>query len=206
MSAGGPALVVATRNPAKLAEFSRLLRAHPWRLLSLDDAGFSAELDEPGPGYAENAALKAESVCRATGLPALADDSGIEVLGLRGWPGPHSSRWLGPDAGDAERVRGLLDEVRKRRLDDSRVRYVAVVALARPGAQPTLARGSCTGRLVEPAGTGGFGYDPAFLSDDLGITFGEATSDAKDRVSHRGRALLRLAESGLLDPPESDRG
>ncbi|HEX3606065.1 MAG TPA: non-canonical purine NTP pyrophosphatase [Candidatus Dormibacteraeota bacterium] len=194
-----PALVVATRNRGKLGEFRRLLRDHPWRLLSLDDAGFEGDVDEPGPGYAENARIKAVEVCRATGLCALGDDSGIEVEALRGWPGPHSSRWLGEDADDASRLRGLLDEVERRCPDDRRVRYVAVLALARPGAEEVVARGVCEGVLVEPRGEAGFGYDPSFLSTDLGRTFGEVSAEEKDRVSHRARAVARLAEAGVLE-------
>jgi XTP/dITP diphosphohydrolase len=191
-------LVVATRNPGKLTEFGRLLRDHPWRLLSLDDAGFVGDVDEPGPGYEDNARAKAAEVCRATGLCALGDDSGIEVEALRGWPGPHSSRWLGDGRSDSDRLRGLLEEVERRCPDDRRVRYVAVLALARPGAGEIVARGICDGVLVEPRGGGGFGYDPAFLSSDLGRTFGEVGAEEKDTVSHRARAVARLAESGVL--------
>lgn len=194
-----PPLVVATRNPGKLAEFRRLLRAHPWRLLSLDDAGMEGDVEEPGPGYEDNARIKAVEARRATGLCALGDDSGIEVEALRGWPGPRSSRWLGPGAGDHDRLHGLLDEVARRSPDDRRVRYVAVLALARPGAEVVAAHGVCEGTLVEPRGTGGFGYDPAFLSVDLGRTFGEVTAEEKDTVSHRARAVARLAEAGVLD-------
>lgn len=195
---GAAPLVVATGNPGKMAEFRRLLRAIPWRLIDLDQAGIGGELPEPGEGYAENAAAKATAACLRSGLPAIADDSGIEVLALRGWPGPESARWLGPDAGDADRLRALVDEVERRTPDDRRVRYVAVVALARPGAEPVLARGHCDGVLVAPRGEAGFGYDPGFFSGDLGVTFGEATAEQKDRVSHRARALARLAESELL--------
>ena len=190
--------MVATRNRGKLTEFRRLLRDHPWSVISLDDAGFAGDVDEPGPGYEENALAKALEVCRVTGLPALGDDSGIEVEALRGWPGPHSSRWLGDAASDADRLRGLLDEVDRRSPEDRRVRYVAVLALARPGADAVVARGTCDGVLVEPRGDGGFGYDPSFLSTDLGRTFGEVGAEEKDTVSHRARAVARLAESGVL--------
>lgn len=192
-------LVLATRNPGKVAEMRRLLAGRPWRVVDLDGAGVPAdtELPEPGPGYRENAAAKAAAAAAMSGLWALADDSGIEVAALRGWPGPHSARWR--PGTDADRLRGLLDEVERRTPDDRRARYVAVVALARPGAEPIVAHGACDGVLVEPRGARGFGYDPAFLSTDLGITFGEADDEAKDGVSHRARALARLAEAGLLD-------
>jgi len=194
-------VAVASRNPGKLAEVRRLLDGHPWELVDLDGAGFAGELEEPGATYEENSAAKAEAVCAATGMPALADDSGIEVPALGGWPGPASARWMGALASDVERLHGLLAEVERRCPGDRRARYVCVVTLARPGRGRASARGETAGVLVDPRGSGGFGYDPAFLSDDLGITFGEATAGAKDGVSHRARALAALlvhlrAESG----------
>jgi XTP/dITP diphosphohydrolase len=194
-----PRLVVATRNPGKLAEFHRLLAPYSLRTLSLDEVGYSQDLPEPGTTYSENALAKAVAVSTATGMPALADDSGIEVEALRGWPGPQSARWMGEGVSGPRLLRGLIDEVARRSREDQRVRYVCVVALARPEGEPVIARGETLGTLVEPRGEHGFGYDPGFLSLDLGVTFGEAADDEKDRVSHRGRAMVRLAESGVLE-------
>ena len=196
----GAVLVLATRNQGKLRELRSLLRMWPLELRSLDEVGFDAPLDEPGPGYTESALAKALAVCSGTGLPALADDSGIEVDALHGWPGPMSARWMGEAASDEDRLRGLLDEVGRRSPDDRRARYVCVAALAKPGAEPVTAHGECFGTLVAPRGTNGFGYDPAFLSVDLRITFAEASEEEKERVSHRARAIARLGESGALDP------
>jgi XTP/dITP diphosphohydrolase len=194
-----PVLVLATRNPGKVAELRDMLAGLPWDVQSLDDVGFHETLEEPGPGYMESALAKATVVCGVTGLTALADDSGIEVDALGGWPGPRSARWMGEDASDADRLAGLIAEVARRTPSDRRVRYVCVAALARPAAEPVTAHGECLGTLIaEPRGHNGFGYDPAFLSNDLGITFGEATEDAKARVSHRARAIARLTESGVL--------
>ena len=179
-------VAVASRNPGKLAELRRLLDGHPWELVDLDSAGYDGELEEPGATYEENATAKAEAVCAATGMAALADDSGIEVLALGGWPGPASARWMGEVATDLDRLHGLLDEVERRCPGDRRARYVCVAVLARLGAERVSARGETTGVLVAPRGSGGFGYDPAFLSDDLGITFGAAASEAKDRVKSPG--------------------
>ena len=185
-------VAVASRNPGKLVELRRLLVGQPWELVDLDGAGFSGELEEPEETYDGNSAVKARIVCAATGLPALADDSGIEVPALGGWPGPASARWMGEGATDVDRLHGLLAEVERRCPGDRRARYVCVVTLARPGMEEVSARGETAGVLVAPRGSGGFGYDPAFLSDDLGITFGEATAEAKDMVSHRARALVAL--------------
>jgi XTP/dITP diphosphohydrolase len=191
-------LVLASANPGKVAEFRRLLAPFAVRILTLRDARFRQKLHEPGPQYTDNAVAKAQAVSDATGLWALGDDSGIEVDALRGWPGPESARWLGSAATDVDRLHGLLAEVARLSPGEAQVRYVCVLALARPGSDPVLARGECLGMLVEPRGTAGFGYDPGFLSVDLGVTFGEAADAAKDRVSHRARAVARLAESRLL--------
>lgn len=187
-----------------MAEFRRLLGPR-FAVVSLDDVGVAGELPEPGTTYAANAVAKAEAArdLAGGGLAALADDSGIEVLGLGGWPGPASARWLGPEASDRDRLLGLLARVRAESPGDLRARYVAAVALARPVGAPTLvSHGECTGVLVPPRGDGGFGYDPSFLSDDLGITFGEAPDAAKDGVSHRARAVRALlgAMSGEPGP------
>jgi XTP/dITP diphosphohydrolase len=188
-------VVLATGNPGKLREFRRLLGERV-ELVALGDV----ELDEPGTTYEENARAKAEQARDATGLPALADDSGIEVPALGGWPGLRSARWLGPDASDRDRLLGLLARVAEQAPHDRRARYVAVVALAVPGAATVSATGACPGLLIDtPRGEGGFGYDPAFLSDDLGVTFGEAEDAAKDGVSHRARALGTLLDSGALE-------
>jgi XTP/dITP diphosphohydrolase len=185
-------VTAATRNPGKLAELRRLLAGRPWELVDLDAAGFAGELEEPWPTYEGNATAKAVAVLAHTGVAAIADDSGIEVPALAGWPGPLSARWMGAPADDRDRLNGLLAEVERRCPGDRRARYVCVVSLARPREEPLLARGETWGTLVAPQGTGGFGYDPAFQSDDLGITFGEASPEAKDRVSHRGRAIASL--------------
>jgi XTP/dITP diphosphohydrolase len=168
--------------------------------VSLDDIGHQGPLPEPGATYERNARAKAEAVRDATGMLALADDSGIEVLALGGWPGPHSARWMGEEATDRDRLLGLLAEVAVRSPDDLRARYVAAVALARTGSPTAVATGSCDGVLVSPPrGEEGFGYDPGFLSDDLGVTFGEAGNALKDGVSHRARALRALLATGVLD-------
>ncbi len=195
-------LVLATRNPGKLRELKILLSAWTLDLRSLDDIGFKGVLEEPGPGYTENALAKAVAVCTATDLPALADDSGIEIDALRGWPGPLSARWMGDEATDEDRLLGLIADVERRTPNDRRARYVCVAALARPEAEPVTAHGECLGSIVSPPrGTNGFGYDPGFLSLDLGVTFAQAPDEDKARVSHRARAIARLGASGVFEPP-----
>ena len=190
-------LVLASRNPGKIVEFNRLLAGYDVTVVGLDDVGFEGDIEETGADYRENAVLKAETVAAHTGLAAVADDSGIEVAGLGGWPGFHSARWLGPGRTDAERLEALLERLERDGNGDRRARYVAVLALAIPGRPTVTAEGRTTGTLVAPRGAGGFGYDPAFLSDDLGVTFAEASAADKDRVSHRGRALRELARLGM---------
>ena len=199
--------MLATRNRGKFAEFRRLLGDRAGvELVCLEDVAYQGDLPEPGTTYAENARAKAEAVGAATGLPALADDSGIEVPGLGGFPGPRSARWLGPDATDRDRLLGLLARVAEQCPDDPRARYVAAVALAREGAPTVTTTAGTAGRLVSPPrGERGFGYDPSFLSDELGVTFGEAADELKDTVSHRGRALRLLVETGALDAISGDR-
>ena len=193
-------LVIATNNQAKLDEFTRLLSRSGWRLRSLRQAGFATEVAEPGPGYADNALAKASAASAALGLPALADDSGIEIDALRGWPGVASARWLGPGPTDRDRMLALLAEVDRRSPDARQARYVCALAFCRPDAEPVVAHGECRGSIVAPLGDNGFGYDPIFLSEDLGVTFAQAPAADKDRVSHRAAALRRLAQSGVLDP------
>ncbi|MBJ7609619.1 MAG: RdgB/HAM1 family non-canonical purine NTP pyrophosphatase [Candidatus Dormibacteraeota bacterium] len=187
-------LVVATSNAGKLREFARILGMSAV-IRSMADAGFNAEVAEPGPGYVDNALAKAAAVSAALDVPVIADDSGIEIDALHGWPGPRSARWLGPAANDEERVLALLAEVQRRSPTNRRARFVCVVALCRPGAEPVTARGESLGTIVTPSGANGFGYDPIFLSDDLGITFASASAEEKDRVSHRARALRCLCGS-----------
>jgi XTP/dITP diphosphohydrolase len=156
---------------------------------------------ESGESYEANARRKAEFFARLSSLPTFADDSGLEVLALGGAPGVHSRRWAGASgtdqqvdaANNAELMKRLAGAPPARRL----ARYRCVVVFLRTfSAVPTICQGDCTGRILEePRGTGGFGYDPYFLSDELGKTFGEVTAPEKDAVSHRGRALRALAHA-----------
>jgi XTP/dITP diphosphohydrolase len=192
-------VVVATRSAHKLGELRELLDLARTQLLSLDDAGVPGEPIEDGLTFETNARIKARFAARATGLPAIADDSGIEVEALGGRPGVHTRRYAGPNASDDENNAKLLDELRNIPTSLRGARYVCVLALALPdpaapgGLALLTRRGTSRGRIAfEPRGSGGFGYDPIFLPDGFGQTTAEMTAEAKDAISHRGRAFRAL--------------
>lgn len=192
-------LLAATRSLGKQREIRRVLAPAGLDLVFPDDIGIfespAEDLLELGDSFLTNARRKAEHFARLSGLPTVADDSGLEVFALGGAPGVRSRRWSGCQGSAAEvdaannalLVRKLAGAVGDRR----RARYRCVLVYLRdPGAVPEVYEGNCTGRILEePAGAEGFGYDPYFLSDDLGRSFGETSPEEKDTVSHRGRAL-----------------
>jgi XTP/dITP diphosphohydrolase len=185
-------LALATRNAGKLAEFQELLLPLDIAVRSLDDLGVADDVEETGATFAENAALKAGAVALATGLPALADDSGLEVDALGGEPGVNSARWAGAVSA-AERNSLLLQRLAA--VPDARrgARFVCVLAVCHPGGASAAARGEVSGRITrQPLGEGGFGYDPLFLLPDLGLTYAQLTAQQKNGLSHRARALVAL--------------
>jgi XTP/dITP diphosphohydrolase len=198
-----PRLLVATRSGHKLAELRQLLDLPRAELVTLDDLGVGDDVDETGSTFEANAILKARHGARATGLPTLADDSGIEVEALGGAPGVRTRRYAGEHATDEDNNRKLLGALDGLAPERRRARYVCVLALALPveagprgGLPVRTVRGTCRGRIANaPKGTGGFGYDPIFepLSEPPGgRTLGEWSADAKNRISHRGRAARRM--------------
>ena len=198
-----PRLVVATRSAHKLGELRDLLALDRAELVSLDDLGVEGEVDETGATFETNARLKARAWAQATGLPTLADDSGLEVEALGGRPGVHTRRFAGPNATDDENNRKLLRRLAALPPRQRGARYVCVLALAVParvGPRGGLAirtvRGTCRGRIaVGPKGNGGFGYDPIFepaSEPPGGRTLGLWTPAEKNRISHRGRAARRM--------------
>ncbi len=201
-------LLVATRSAGKAPEARRLLGGSGIDIVFPDDAGVlptpAEDLLELGESFAANARAKAEYFARQTGLPTVADDSGLEVFALGGEPGVRSRRWAGVEGTEAQ-VEAANNAYLLRRLSGApeakrRARYRCVLVLYRtPRGLPETFDGVCNGRILEEMhGTGGFGYDPLFFSDELGKSFGEASAEEKDRVSHRGRAfaLLRAALAG----------
>jgi XTP/dITP diphosphohydrolase len=185
----GARLVVATGNLGKLRELEGLLAGAGVELGAFDPA-----VPEDADTYEGNAAIKAEAACAATGLPALGDDSGLEVAALDGFPGLRSAR-IAPTQPERERlVLARLAGVPR----PWHARFVCVLALAVPG-RPTLTfAGAREGEIVERRGAGGFGYDPVFLVPELGRTFAELAPAEKDRWSHRAAAAAALRESGAL--------
>jgi XTP/dITP diphosphohydrolase len=185
-------LVLATRNEHKLRELREALPG-----FQIDPLPEEVELPpETGETFAENALGKARAAQAATGRTAIADDSGIAAYGLGGRPGVRSARYAGGDATDEENLMKLLREVGAR--DDRRIAYVCAIALAGEDGTESLFEGRCEGVLAaEPRGTGGFGYDPAFIPDDTGPederTMAELAPEEKHAISHRGRAARKLA-------------
>jgi len=195
-------LLAATRSAGKQREFRRVLEPAGIEVVFPDDVSlFPAQAEdrlELGETFEVNARRKAEHFARRSGLPTVADDSGLEVLSLGGAPGVRSRRWAGASGSDAEMdaannaelIRRLAGATGLRR--GARYRCV-LVYLATQGSVPQVFEGVCAGRILEqPKGEGGFGYDPYFLSDELNKTFGEASPAEKDTVSHRGKALREL--------------
>jgi XTP/dITP diphosphohydrolase len=189
-------LVLATANPGKVRELGALIaRWGPVGVVALDAFPGLRCPEETGDTYQENAIAKATAIAAAAGLPALGDDSGLEVDALGGAPGVHSARWAGSSATDADRIAKLLVALRDVPDAQRGARFRCVVALAWPDGRVETAAGECAGTVAAaPRGAGGFGYDPVFICDELGYTFGEATTEDKHRLSHRARALRALGE------------
>jgi XTP/dITP diphosphohydrolase len=188
-------VVLATRNEAKLRELSRILGAEV-RLHGLGEFPGAPEVAETGATFEENALLKARAIAAYTGLPAVADDSGLCVDALNGMPGVLSARWAGQHGADQANLDLVLAQVGD--VPDERLgaRFVCAAALAVPAQQQLrewVVTGEVAGRLIRvPRGSGGFGYDPIFVPDGFSQTTAEMTPEAKDAISHRGRAFRAL--------------
>jgi XTP/dITP diphosphohydrolase len=189
----GRRLLVATHNPGKLREFEYLLEPHGIEVVGAAALGLP-EPEETGDSFYANARLKARAACDATGLPALADDSGIVVRGLDGQPGIHSARWAGRERDFDLAIRKVLDELAARfgsfAAADRDAAFVAVLCLALPDGSECYFEGRSDGQLVEtPRGARGFDYDPIFVPEGESRTFAEMTAAEKHAISHRRRAL-----------------
>jgi XTP/dITP diphosphohydrolase len=181
-------LLVATHNQGKKREFKQLLAPLKAAILFPDDLGIDLDVREDGTTYAENARRKAEGYARASGLPTLADDSGLEVDALGGAPGIHSTRYV--SGSDANRVATLLSYLRDVPWGERTARFRCVVVVLTPGGNVHQAEGVCEGVIAfQPAGAGGFGYDPIFYLPDYECTMAQLSHEGKNRISHRARAV-----------------
>jgi XTP/dITP diphosphohydrolase len=182
-------LLLATNNQGKARELKSLLRELPLELVLPRELGISAEVDEVGATFEENASLKATALARRSRLLALADDSGLEVEALGGEPGPLSARYAGEGASDKERVEYLLAKLKRVPWEKRTARFRCVLAIAEPEVEVELCSGECHGFITfEPRGKEGFGYDPVFYFPGLDKTMAELPPDIKNKVSHRGEA------------------
>lgn len=193
-------LLIGTGNVGKLREIKSILGDVPYDIVSLADFNNLETPEENGATYNANATLKAASYAKQTGLLTLADDSGFEVEALNWEPGIISARYAGDDASDADRRSLLLSEFSKTGSENRTARFVCFVAIAYPAQceRPyimSLTEGVCTGQITDVArGDDGFGYDPLFVPDGYDLTFAELPEDVKNRISHRGRALVQARE------------
>jgi len=181
-------IVLATRNEGKIREFRRILADFPIEIKSLEDFGPIPDVVEDGETFEDNAVIKARHTARILGLPAIADDSGLEVAALGGAPGIKSARYAGEAADDRDKYLTLLTALEG--IEDRKARFVCVLAIAVPRGPALIYEGICEGAIaLEMKGGNGFGYDPVFYFPPLGKTFAELSADEKNRVSHRGKAL-----------------
>ena len=183
-------LIVASNNPNKLKEFAAILGGR-YEIVSMRDAGIDADIEENGTTFEENALIKAQYVMGVSGCAAIADDSGLEVDALDGAPGVYSARYCGRH-GDDEANNDLLLENLRNVPAPRTGRYVAAIALVRPGREPVIRRGVCEGEILfERRGTGGFGYDPLFLCE-TGETFAQISMEKKNAISQRKRGIAAV--------------
>lgn len=194
VAALGRQVVLATRNAGKVAELRRILAAYDVELVGLDAFPEIGDVAETGATFVENALIKARAVCEQSGLPAVADDSGLTVEALNGMPGVLSARWAGRHGDDVANLDLVLAQLAD--VPDSRrgAAFVCAAAAVLPGGADLVIEERILGTLLrEPRGNGGFGYDPIFLPDGETVTTAEMTPERKDEISHRGKAFRALA-------------
>ncbi|HET8525907.1 MAG TPA: RdgB/HAM1 family non-canonical purine NTP pyrophosphatase [Actinomycetota bacterium] len=200
-------IAIATKNAHKLRELLRICRDWPVEWLTVEtNSGPWPDVEEPHDTYLDNALEKARLVARSLGVPAVADDSGIEVDGLDGAPGPRSARYAGEGATDVENLEKLLVAIARFPSQHKTARYRCLAAIAWPDGSEMHAEAVCEGMLIaDPRGTGGFGYDPAFVPEGEIRTMAELSDEEKDQISHRGRAFRALAGQLSDRPPREKR-
>lgn len=182
-------VILASKNPHKLTELSAILSQHGFEIALESEYGLDIDVDETGTTFEENSLLKAEAVMKASGLPVLADDSGLMVDALDGAPGVYSARY-GHKSSDGERMEFLLENMKDVPDGKRTAKFVCVITCLWPDGRKIVARGECPGVITrEVHGENGFGYDPVFYLPELGMTYAELPSEQKNAISHRARAL-----------------
>ena len=182
-------VILASKNPHKLTELSAILSQHGFEIALESEYGLDIDVDETGTTFEENSLLKAEAVMKASGLPVLADDSGLMVDALNGAPGVYSARY-GHKSSDGERTAFLLENMKDVPDGKRTAKFVCVITCLWPDGRKIVARGECPGVIThEVHGENGFGYDPVFYLPELGMTYAELPSEQKNAISHRARAL-----------------
>ncbi|MCL2628137.1 MAG: RdgB/HAM1 family non-canonical purine NTP pyrophosphatase [Oscillospiraceae bacterium] len=185
--------ILATANPGKVAEMQKILGDLSISFVTRDDFGITIDVEETGTTFLENATLKAKAICKASGLPAIADDSGLIVDALSGEPGLYSSSYGGEQLTNEERYNFLLKKMKN--MEHRAAKFVCTIVCAFPSGELLTATGECLGTILEkPRGSGGFGYDPVFLPDGFEKSMAELTADEKNKISHRAVALFNFAE------------
>ncbi len=184
-------IIAATGNVGKIKEIKKIFSDDNVEIISMGEIGIDIDIEENGTTFEENSLIKARTIAEMTGEVALADDSGLCVEVLGGAPGIYSARYAGDDATDDERIEKLLNELSGE--ENRNAKFVSVIAVVFPDGREMTASGEVKGEISHKAsGNGGFGYDPVFFSDELGKTFGEATADEKNEISHRARAIKKM--------------
>ena len=184
-------IIAATSNKGKIREIKKIFSE--FEIISMKEAGIDIEIEENGKTFEENALIKARTVAKLTNSIALSDDSGLCVDALSGAPGIYSARYAGENATDEERVKKLLSVLENE--ENRTAKFISAVALVYPDGKELTALGEVFGKIgYSPSGENGFGYDPVFISDELGKTFADASDDEKNSISHRKRALSNLYE------------
>lgn len=188
-------LVLATRNNGKIEEMKTMLSPYGIEVKGVSEYPECPEVEEDGVTFQENARKKAETISKVLGLPALADDSGLEVDAMEGRPGVYSARFAGPHATDEDNINKLIESMKDVPAGERQARFRCVLALAVPGRETWFTEGACEGHIVlEPKGSHGFGYDPIFYLPELEKTMAQLSKDEKNDMSHRGKAVRQFLD------------
>ncbi|MGI6562377.1 MAG: XTP/dITP diphosphatase [Clostridia bacterium] len=188
-------VIVATKNKGKLREIKRILEDFEFDVISMEEAGIEDTIEETGHTFDENAFIKAMHIHKKTGKTVIADDSGLEVEALSGAPGIYSARYAGEDANDKKNNQKLLEELKDIPKEKRDARFVCAIAVVMEDGQSFIVRGTVEGFIgFEPKGENGFGYDPLFVLPQYEKTMAQLTSEEKNKISHRGKALLKMVD------------